>query len=117
MTQVEVALIHTSPEAFVDAQICYLTSVAEHKTVIALPVSLASVRIQRMPIWTLNPNIGIIKLFKYLASSKFFALGLQKADAVMFFLLEVVRNLTVLAIDPGFGTCLQVFMQIAVAYL
>jgi len=62
VTKVEVALVQAPPEYFVSAQVRYLTRVAEDEAVLALPAGLASLRIERVAIRTLDPDVLFVSL-------------------------------------------------------
>jgi len=61
-----------------------------------------------MSIRTVNPNICIVKLLKGLGVLQLLAFDFQVRYTIVFFLLEVIRNLTVLTIHSSFSADLQV---------
>lgn len=115
VAQVEIALVHTTPEALVNAQIRNLARVAEDESIAILPACLASMRVKRVTVWTLNPDVGVVEPFKHLQVLKLLALILQELDAIVLLLLEIVGNLAVFTVDPGFCAGLNVRSDIAVA--
>lgn len=69
-----------------------------------------------MAIWTLDANVSIVEPFKHLKILKLLALVPEVLDAIVFFLFEIVGNLTVFAVDPCLRACLNMRPDFSVAY-
>lgn len=69
-----------------------------------------------MAVGAVNANVGVIKLLEGLRSLELLTFDPQVRDAVVFFLLVVVADLAVLAVDAGLGADLEVVHQIAISY-